>query len=87
LRIKKKTASMNKNTEYKHPLRDHPHTVKGDLLITTVRVEESPGHDYVHVWNRGGKAGTLVVSKGDGRRIATALLEMAFAEEYHGSRE
>lgn len=44
-------------------------------IITTVRVEEGPGHDNVHVWNRGGKAGVLVVDKGDGHRIAERLME------------
>jgi hypothetical protein len=43
-------------------------------IITTVRVEEGLGHDRVHVWNRGGKAGELVVDKGDGHRIAHRLL-------------
>ena len=61
-------------TEYAHPARDLPRTVRSHLLITTVRVEEGPGHDYVHVWNRGGKAGTLTVAKGDGQAIARALL-------------
>lgn len=60
--------------EFKHPHRDLPTTVRSDLPITTVRVEEAPGHDYVHVWNRGGKAGELVVKKGDGIHIAHLLL-------------
>jgi len=43
-------------------------------LISSVRVEHGPGHDHVHVWNRGGKAGVLVVEKGDGNSIADWLL-------------
>jgi hypothetical protein len=66
---------MSENTvEFAHPARDNPYTVKSDLLVTTVRVDEGPGHDVVHVWNRGGKAGTLTVTKGDGRAVAARLL-------------
>lgn len=60
--------------ELRHSRRDLPTTVKSNLLITTVRVEESPGHDHVHVWNRGGKSGVLTVNKGDGKSIARLLL-------------
>lgn len=65
---------MDRTTEYRHPCRDLPNRVRGDLLVTSVRVEEGPGHDHVHVWNRGGKAGTLVVNSGDGHPIARLLL-------------
>jgi hypothetical protein len=61
-------------TEIKHPARDRPATIRGKILITTVRIDEGPGHDYVHVWNRGGKAGTLTVNKGDGWAVASRLL-------------
>ena len=44
-------------------------------LISSVRVEHGPGHDHVHVWNRGGKAGILVVNKGEGDQIAARLLD------------
>lgn len=60
--------------EFRHPKRDLPQTVRGELLITTVRVEPGPGHDLVHVWNRGGKAGVLTVTKGDGIAVAALLL-------------
>ena len=43
-------------------------------VISSVRVERGPGHDLVHVWNRGGKAGTLTVDKGDGDAVARSLL-------------
>lgn len=70
-----------KTVEFVHPERDLPHTVRGDLLITSVRVERAFGHDHVHVWNRGGKAGMLVVSEGDGERIARLLLPASVPEE------
>lgn len=43
-------------------------------LITTVRVKTVGGHDHVHVWNRGGKAGELVVAEGDGAAVERRLL-------------
>ena len=48
------------------PLKDRP-------VVTSVRVCRAGGHDHVHVWNRGGKAGVLVVDAGDGERIALRL--------------
>lgn len=59
------------------PTRERP-------VVTSVRVEE-PGfsHDHIHIWNRGGKAGTLVVDKGDGLVIARRL----FAGEVFVERE
>ena len=50
-------------------------------LITSVRLEEGPGHDFVHVWNRGGKAGTLTVDKGDGMKFVDLLLDPANRKE------
>lgn len=67
--------------EYKHPARDLSGTVRGKLLVTTVRVDEGPGHDFVHVWNRGGKSGVLTVTSGDGRAIARLLLPGGVVEE------
>lgn len=43
-------------------------------LVTSVRVEIVGSHDVVHVWTRGGKAGTLTVSLGDGDLIAKRLM-------------
>jgi len=43
-------------------------------LITTVKVEKVGGHEHVHIWNRGGKAGVLVVTEGDGALIEQRLL-------------
>lgn len=42
-------------------------------LISSVRVEYGSRHDRVHVWNRGGKAGVLVVDAGDGNNVADRL--------------
>lgn len=49
-------------------------------LITSCQIEETPGHDIVHVWNRGGKSGTLTVNKGDGYPVAYRLLN-AYADD------
>lgn len=62
------------STTYKHPMLDEPGTVRSSICITSVRVEEGPGHDRVMVWNRGGCAGELVVEKGDGHHIAQLLM-------------
>lgn len=43
-------------------------------VVSSVRIERGPGHDVVHVFNRGGKAGTLTVTKGDGDAILDLLL-------------
>ena len=69
-----------RTTEYRHPARDLRDTVRGALLVTSVRVEQGPGHDHVHVWNRGGKAGTLDVTSGDGYAIARLLLPEGIAD-------
>jgi hypothetical protein len=42
-------------------------------LVTSVRVETHGGHDHVHVWNRGGKAGVLIVTEGDGAQLEQRL--------------
>lgn len=42
-------------------------------LISTVKIEKVGGHEHVHVWNRGGKAGTLIVTEGDGEKVARRL--------------
>lgn len=43
-------------------------------LVTSVRVQTTPTHDLVTVWNRGGNAGTLTVQRHDGERVAARLL-------------
>jgi len=46
---------------------------QNEKLISTVRVECGAVHDKIHVWNRGGKAGVLIVNHGDGAVIAGLL--------------
>lgn len=50
-----------------------PQTVRSDIIATSVRIEEGPGHDRVTLWNRGGNSGTLTVKKGDGIEVGTRL--------------
>lgn len=45
-------------------------------MVSSIRLEEGPAHDRIHVWNRGGKSGTLIVELGDG---------MSFVERLFGS--
>lgn len=45
--------------------------------ILTARAEIGPAHDIVHVWNRGGKAGELVVTSGDGALVAAHLARIS----------
>lgn len=42
-------------------------------LISSIRAEVLGGHVHIHVWNRGGKAGTLVVDKKDASKIVSTL--------------
>ena len=65
---------MSHARQRNHPYLELPNAVLGDFIVTSVRVEHGPGHDHVHVWNRGGKSGTLVVTSGDGDAIAELLL-------------
>lgn len=48
----------------------------GKPLISSIRVQTLGGHTHIDVWNRGGKAGTLVVNAEDGDRVAELLLPM-----------
>ena len=52
-----------------------------NAMVTTVRLEEGPGHDRVHIWNRGGKAGVLTVNVGDGIRCVWRLFGPSEWEE------
>lgn len=44
--------------------------------ITSIRIEEGVGHDHLTVWEHGANAGTLMLSKGLGKKVA-----LCFAEE------
>jgi len=41
--------------------------------FSSVRVEETPGHDHVTFWDNGANCGTLVVTKGEGRAVVAAV--------------
>lgn len=49
-------------------------------VISSVRVEKNPRHWHLHIWNRGGKAGTLIVNAEDGPAIVDRL--MASREQF-----
>lgn len=63
-----------KRTTFYHKNFDHPNFVRSDELVTSIRVEHDPGHDYVTIWNRGGCSGAITVTKGDGEVFAHRLL-------------
>lgn len=44
------------------------------LRVSSVRVEKTPTHWHIAVWNRGGRAGELSVLAADGPAFVTALL-------------
>jgi len=54
------------------------------MIITSVRVVRSPGHDRVQVWNRGGLAGELIVTSGDGDAFAALLIPNAYVHDSDG---
>lgn len=43
--------------------------------ISSVRLEEGPGHDRLTIWENGANAGTLTLSLGTGRTIVKMLME------------
>ena len=43
-------------------------------IISSVILEEGLGHDTIHIWNRGGKAGQITVEKDDGEYLAILLI-------------
>lgn len=47
-----------------------PHS---DVLVSSAAVTQIGAHERVRVWSRGGLAGELVVSLGDGEKIAALL--------------
>ena len=48
----------------------------GDRIVSSIRLDEGPGHDHIHIWNRGGKCGVLTVTKGDGFEIVVRLFDV-----------
>lgn len=51
-------------------------------IVTSVRLFVGPAHDEIRVWNRGGLAGVLVVTSGDGGTIAQRLAEVGGLDGY-----
>lgn len=49
-------------------------------LVSSVRIEMSPGHWHLHVYNRGGKAGVLCVNSTDGEKFLDMLLPITERE-------
>lgn len=45
-----------------------------DHVVSGVRVTQHDTYDEIHVWSRGGGAGTLCVCRGDGEIVAERLL-------------
>lgn len=44
-----------------------------DYVVSSAAITQMGAHERVRLWNRGGLAGELVVSAGDGARMATTL--------------
>lgn len=42
-------------------------------VVSSVRIFRQGAHDTVAVWSRGGRAGTLTVSQGDGPKLAAIM--------------
>lgn len=51
-----------------------PNFVPSDHLITSCRVVTGPVHDWVTIFNRGARAGRIVVDAGDGNALALRLV-------------
>lgn len=55
-------------------------------LVTSVKLEQGPAHDTLRIWNRGGLAGELRVTAGDGimfvhRLFGSNVIEVLDEEE------
>lgn len=61
---------------YVCPVRDSP----SEHAISSAEVLEAGAHEVVRLWSRGGFAGEIVVSRGDGARICCTLLMLDAAE-------
>jgi hypothetical protein len=56
--------------EVRHRMMDH----HPRPLISSVRVDPNPRHWWLHIWNRGGKAGILCVNAADGEALLARLI-------------
>lgn len=57
------------------PTRERP-------VISSLRIEKTPAHWHIGVWNRGGKAGTLCVDADDGPEVIRRLFGSDETEEW-----
>jgi hypothetical protein len=56
-----------------------PKAARSEILISSVRLWSSPGHDHIRVWNRGGGSGDLTVRLHDGLRIVARILGVSLS--------
>ena len=47
--------------------------IRPDELISSIRIEMNDVHWRIHIWNKGGKAGTICVNATDGPEITKRL--------------
>lgn len=50
-------------------------------LVSSLRIEKNDRHWHIHIWNRGGKAGTICVNAADGPMFVDRLLPPNLREE------
>jgi len=48
-------------------------TPPSDVLVSSIRVWHGPTHELVRIWNRGAFAGALIMTHGDGARLAESF--------------
>jgi hypothetical protein len=73
---------MNKHTRVRGAKgRREDKFVPYKVLITSVRITQTPGHDQVEIFNRGQKTGDIFVRIGDGAMIALLLLPSGVWED------
>lgn len=66
---------MSRQTVYRPTDRDPAR------VVSSVRIEHGVAHDQLHVWNRGGKTGVLVVNREDSAAIAELLVPLPREKE------
>lgn len=64
-----------RGSTYSHEHLNNPLAVRGEYLVTSIRVEKLGAHERVIVYTRGQNAGMLIVNPGDGKLIAERLLK------------
>lgn len=52
-----------------------------DHVVSSATVREAGAHEVVRVWSRGGIAGELVVSRGDGARLCCVMFGLEAEEQ------